>query len=225
MIVHVPAADTVQQCHAAWNPGEFAVFVADHNPAPGGPGGVGQTLKLQTGEHVGIFSVTVLFHTCGIKNIVAGGQYDAADFNFDVLGLHVMVNGLGLADLYALHAFTANAAVQTTIDLPMSGGLIKTTINLVKGLCPGRRFEAAGLNPGPGGQFRGDLSPVPSRRILILRPAGQDIEIFTVKISTDRLNRPVTGGHGLDHRSRTGNHVSSGKYIRDRRLHGPGIND
>jgi len=52
---------------------------------------------------------------------------------------------------------------------------------------------------------------------------GYDAQILVVQEAADRFHRLVAGGHSLNHRSRTGHHVTAGENIGNGSLHGRGI--
>ncbi len=114
VVVHVPAADTVQQSHTARSTGKLPVFVPDQDLAAGGSGGIAQSLKLKRRVHIGESAVPVLFHGSGIHEIIPGGQDDAAGFHLDLFLLLGVIDGNGFTDSHTFHAFAADAAVQAT---------------------------------------------------------------------------------------------------------------
>ena len=102
----------------AMDPGDLLGLFAVRAPlhvAVGGAAGAQETLKLQAGINVGIFTVTVSGEMAGVKGLEARGQDHRSHVNVQLLGFHVMNNGLGLTDLDALLAFGANAAVDATL--------------------------------------------------------------------------------------------------------------
>ena len=95
----------------------------------------------------------------GVKGLKARGQDDGPHLEVNNLALLFMVNGPGLADRHALHAFGADLAVETAGGLG-AGLLFAVTLDNL-GKADGRDFRRQGGHnfPGPAFLVFGDLPP------------------------------------------------------------------
>ena len=90
--------------------GHLAVAGAHHGVV--GPGGRQQAVHLHAGDDVLVAAVAVLRLGVGREELEAGGEDDGADLGLDLLALHVEVDAVGRADVDAVLALRADAAVE-----------------------------------------------------------------------------------------------------------------
>ena len=94
VVVLVAAADAVQD-----GDGLGRLAVAHDDLAVRGPGGVGEPLELERGDHVGESAVAVLLGDAWVEDLEAGGDDHGPGVDLDLLVLDFVVNRVGRAVL------------------------------------------------------------------------------------------------------------------------------
>jgi hypothetical protein len=82
------------------------------NVAVEGAAGAQDALELQAGEDVGVFAIAVSRKMAGVKRLETRRHDDRAHVQGELLVLLAVLDGAGLADRHALHAFGTDLAVQ-----------------------------------------------------------------------------------------------------------------
>src|SRR4030042_2583308 len=99
----------------ALNPGYFPWFLSIRKPLDmphKGTGGRKDPFKFQTGQNIGIPSITIFTFKAGIKDLKTRRQDNGSDLQSNLFSFHGMINGPGLADLQALITLGAHTANQ-----------------------------------------------------------------------------------------------------------------
>ena len=220
VVVHVPAADTVQDGDTFRRAGKPAVFIPDQNFAARRAGGVAQALELQAGENVRVAAVAELPHRARVHQVVAGRQDDAADLHLDLLGRHAVVDGLGLAYPHALHALAAAAAVETAAGLAPGLVLTKVEVHLAKPAHTLGRIQMPAADAFLTTDILGDLGPILAGRRLRGGLGRHRRHVLLPEKSLDRLHGLVTRGHGFNDGRRPAHGIAGGEHIRQGGLQG-----
>ena len=101
MVVHIPAADAMENSDTLWSFCKFPIFVSDENLAPGGPGGIAEALKLKACINIGVGTIAKLFHRGWVNDIIARSQNDCTHFNLFCFFLVFKQHRIGLTGVFA----------------------------------------------------------------------------------------------------------------------------
>ena len=117
MIIHIPAADAVENSYTFRGFCKFAVFVSDENIAPGGTCCIAKPLEFETGKNIGKFAIAKLLHGSRVHEVESGSYDDTAHFDFSLFRRHRVINSVWLTYLHTLIAFRAYTALETAFGL------------------------------------------------------------------------------------------------------------